>query len=177
MTVPKRERVIKIRATDEEFERLKVLSGGERLAEWIRSRCLGHVKGQDKRRAPVPKADPALLRQLAGIGNNLNQVARRVNSGEWGSLERVQVIGVLMTIERALAALVPSAPERARGNAMRDNSNNDSAVGYDYTLTRLPGDQGWSLRLLQDGHDVGGDVYLDHDEALSEGTVWLCRDA
>ena len=82
-----------------------------------------------------------------------------------------------MTIERALAALVPSAPERARGNAMRDNSNNDSAVGYDYTLTRLPGDQGWSLRLHQDGQDVGGDVYLDHDEALSEGTVWLCRDA
>ncbi|MGF9039073.1 MobC family plasmid mobilization relaxosome protein, partial [Klebsiella pneumoniae] len=25
----------------------------------------------------------ALLRQLAGMGNNLNQIARRVNSGEW----------------------------------------------------------------------------------------------
>ncbi|MFV3350087.1 MobC family plasmid mobilization relaxosome protein [Aeromonas veronii] len=168
--------MIKIRATDEEFERLKELSGGERLAEWMRGRCLGHVKGQDKRRVPVPKADPALLRQLAGIGNNLNQVARRINCGEWGALERVQVIGVLMTIERALVALAPSTPERAKGNAMRDNSNNDSAVEYDYTLTRLPGDQGWSLRLLQDGNDVGGDVYLDHDEALSEGTVWLCRD-
>jgi hypothetical protein len=55
------------------------------------------------------KADPALLRQIAGIGNNLNQVARRVNSGEWGAVERVQVIAVLMAMERALQALsVPS---------------------------------------------------------------------
>ncbi|MDP8856710.1 plasmid mobilization relaxosome protein MobC, partial [Serratia marcescens] len=41
-------------------------------------------------------------------GNNLNQVARRVNSGEWGAVERVQVIAVLMAMERALQAL--SAP-------------------------------------------------------------------
>ena len=55
---------------------------------------------------------------------------------------------------------------------------NDSGVAeYDYTLTRLPGDQGWSLRLLKDGVDVGGDVYQEHDEALSVGTVWLCRES
>jgi hypothetical protein len=109
MTPAKRERVIKIRVTDEEFARLKGLSGDERLAEWMRSQCLGHDKAAGRRRTPVPKADPALLRQIAGIGNNLNQVARRVNSGEWGAVERVQVIAVLMAMERALQALsVPS---------------------------------------------------------------------
>nr|WP_240464273.1 plasmid mobilization relaxosome protein MobC [Pediococcus acidilactici] len=48
---------------------------------------------------------------MAGIGNNLNQVARRVNSGEWGALERVQVIGVLMAMERALKALSGQSKE------------------------------------------------------------------
>lgn len=106
MPPTKRERVIKIRVTAEELARLKGLSGDERLAEWMRSQCLGNAAG--RRRTPIPKADPALLRQIAGIGNNLNQVARRVNSGEWGAVERVQVIAVLMAMERALQAL--SAP-------------------------------------------------------------------
>lgn len=111
MTAPKRERVIKIRATEAEFARLKVLSGEDRLAEWMREQCLGDGKAPGRRRTPAPKADPALLRQLAGIGNNLNQVARRVNSGEWGALERVQVIGVLMAMERALQALSGQSKE------------------------------------------------------------------
>ncbi|TNJ14472.1 MobC family plasmid mobilization relaxosome protein [Aeromonas hydrophila] len=105
MTVPKRERVIKIRDTDAEFAQLKALSGEGRLAEWMRGQCVGAGKAPGGRRPPVPKAGPALLRQLAGIGKNLNQVARRVNSGEWGALERVQVIGVLMAMERALQVL------------------------------------------------------------------------
>ena len=109
MTPAKRERVIKIRVTDEEFARLKGLRGDDRLAGGRRSRCVGHDKPAARRRTPVPKADPALLRQIAGIGNNLNQVARRVNSGEWGAVERVQVIAVLMAMERALQAIsVPS---------------------------------------------------------------------
>jgi predicted chitinase len=45
------------------------------------------------------------LRQLAGMGNNLNQIARRVNSGEWGPADRVQVIAALAGIERELAEL------------------------------------------------------------------------
>ncbi|TVT26472.1 plasmid mobilization relaxosome protein MobC, partial [Salinicoccus cyprini] len=41
MTPAKRERVIKIRVTAEELSRLQGLSGDERLAEWMRSQCLG----------------------------------------------------------------------------------------------------------------------------------------
>ena len=55
MTAPKRERVIKIRATEAEFARLKVLSGEERLAEWMREQCLGDGKAPGRRRTPVPK--------------------------------------------------------------------------------------------------------------------------
>ncbi|EFT1145670.1 MobC family plasmid mobilization relaxosome protein, partial [Escherichia coli] len=46
-----------------------------------------------------------LLRQLAAIGNNLNQTARKVNSGQWSSGDRVQVVVALMAIERELRSL------------------------------------------------------------------------
>ncbi|EEZ8070443.1 MobC family plasmid mobilization relaxosome protein, partial [Escherichia coli] len=48
---------------------------------------------------------PPLLRQLAAIGNNLNQTARKVNSGQWSSSDRVQVVAALMAIERELCSL------------------------------------------------------------------------
>ncbi|PAU70306.1 MobC family plasmid mobilization relaxosome protein, partial [Vreelandella alkaliphila] len=86
-----REKVIKVRVTDEEYVALKQRSAKPRLAEWMRETCLD-TNGQRKSRSqPRSSADPALLRQLAGIGNNLNQIARRVNSGQWGPLERVHV--------------------------------------------------------------------------------------
>lgn len=44
---------------------------------------------------------------MASIGNNLNQVARRVNTAEWGPSDRVAVIGAPSAgIERELAELV-----------------------------------------------------------------------
>ncbi|EFK2968252.1 plasmid mobilization relaxosome protein MobC, partial [Escherichia coli] len=41
----------------------------------------------------------------AAIGNNLNQTARKVNSGQWSSGDRVQVVAALMAIERELRSL------------------------------------------------------------------------
>ncbi|WP_419789799.1 plasmid mobilization relaxosome protein MobC, partial [Shewanella xiamenensis] len=42
----------------------------------MRERCLG---SSAKRAPPAPSVAPELLRQLAGMGNNLNQIARVVN--------------------------------------------------------------------------------------------------
>ena len=53
----------------------------------------------------LPTLAPPLLRQLAAIGNNLNQTARKVNSGQWSSGDRVQVVAALMAIERELRSL------------------------------------------------------------------------
>lgn len=101
----KRDKIIKVRCTAEEYETLKWQCPKARLAEWMREHCLNPdgdwvraTKGPD----PV---DPALLRQLAGIGNNLNQVARRVNTGEWGAVDRVAVIAALAAVERELNEL------------------------------------------------------------------------
>uniref|UniRef100_UPI002FBEA3EF MobC family plasmid mobilization relaxosome protein n=1 Tax=Escherichia coli TaxID=562 RepID=UPI002FBEA3EF len=43
--------------------------------------------------------------RLATIGNNLNQTARKVNSGQWCSGDRVQVVAALMAIEREFRSL------------------------------------------------------------------------
>ena len=53
----------------------------------------------------LPTLAPPLLRQLAAIGNNLNQTARKVNSGQWSSGDRVQVVAALMAIGDELRRL------------------------------------------------------------------------
>ncbi|MBE0401918.1 MobC family plasmid mobilization relaxosome protein [Halomonas sp. FME1] len=102
---PKREKIIKVRVSAEEHETLKWRCPKAQLAEWMREQCLnpdGDWVRQSKGPDPV---DPALLRQLAGIGNNINQIARRVNSGEWGAVDRVAVIAALSAVERELSEL------------------------------------------------------------------------
>jgi hypothetical protein len=102
----KREKIIKIRVSPEELATLHMHCTRGELAAWMRDTCLnpGQTDLVEDLKGPS-KVDPELLRQLAGIGNNLNQIARRVNTAEWGAADRVQVIAALAGIERELAAL------------------------------------------------------------------------
>lgn len=100
--VKKRERVIKIRCTDAEYDTLVERSTKLRLAEWMRETCLG---APVKRAAPLPTVSPELQRQLVGIGNNLNQIARAVNRSQWSSIDKSRVITELVNIERHLAEI------------------------------------------------------------------------
>ena len=98
----RRERVIKIRCTDAEYDALVERSTKLRLAEWIRETCLGVPA---KRAAPLPTVSPELQRQLTGVGNNLNQIARAVNQGKWSSIDKSRVITELVSIERHLTEI------------------------------------------------------------------------
>ena len=71
------------------------------LATWIRETCLSEKR---TRQSQVVEVNPDLLRQLAGIGNNLNQIARIVNQKAKTDtpLDRVAVITALAGIEREL---------------------------------------------------------------------------
>lgn len=102
----KREKIIKIRVSDEEFATLKMHCNRPELAGWMREMCMnpGQSDLVEDLKGPV-KVDPELLRQLASIGNNLNQIGRKVNTEEWGPSDRVAIIAAMTSIERELAAL------------------------------------------------------------------------
>ncbi len=62
-----------------------------------------------RRRRPMPKADPALLRELGRIGGNLNQIARWLNianaTGSHTDIDALVVATKLVAIERAMTTL------------------------------------------------------------------------
>ena len=72
------------------------------------------LNGAKARRRRRSVADPALVRELARVGNNLNQLARWANRDK-GGVEALAVLARLVEIERELVAL-RGAAERA-GNA------------------------------------------------------------
>ncbi|HCZ8836337.1 plasmid mobilization relaxosome protein MobC [Vibrio parahaemolyticus] len=80
-----REHEVKIRVTEDEWGVLNQKSGSVPLAAWLRNLALqthvhkaksAELKEQQKSFKPV---DPALLRQIAAVGNNLNQISRKVH--------------------------------------------------------------------------------------------------
>jgi len=94
-----RDKSIKVRITAAELEQLNALKDQSRLAAWMRSVCLSQHRRQTKDPITV---DPLLLRQLAGIGNNINQISRLMNGGKWSAGDAVNVISVLRSIETEL---------------------------------------------------------------------------
>lgn len=101
----KRTKEIKIRLTNDEHEKLLKNCTKASLAAWIREVCLGE---KQPKRNQVREVDPQLLRQLAGIGNNLNQIARLLNQHNQNPssvLNNVDVISALASIERELQRL------------------------------------------------------------------------
>ena len=107
MTKVIREKIIKIRVSAEEHETLKHICPKIQLAEWMRETCLNPtvdlVNGLKSQSGTI--ADPDLIRGLAGIGNNMNQIARKVNDGTFDNLSTVQIIAALKAIESELAAV------------------------------------------------------------------------
>lgn len=98
----KRNKVIKIRVTDSEYEDLLARSHKRQLATWMRENCL---EAKIPKANKVPMVDARLLRQVVGIGNNLNQIARAIHSQEWKPVDRVQVISALSSLQREISIL------------------------------------------------------------------------
>ena len=93
---------LKLRATDEERGRWQGIAEnkGVTLSELMRSSLDG--LRLRKRRGPPPVASE-LLRELARIGNNLNQLAHAANRRE--PLETAALLIRLIEIDRELAAI------------------------------------------------------------------------
>jgi len=93
---PKRTKSIKIRLFESELSELNLLKIGNELASWMRDTCLNK---KSKRRNPPIDVDPLLLRQLAAIGNNVNQLARLANSKGMAAIDSVEIVSVLHDIK------------------------------------------------------------------------------
>ena len=102
----KRTKEIKIRLTETEHQRLLDRCDRTHLAEWLRQLGLGEHTSRKRR---VPDVAPELLRQVSGIGNNLNQIARHLNQGS-PLTEEVQLT-LLQILEQA-GELVKEAKSR-----------------------------------------------------------------
>lgn len=104
-TSDRRRRVIKVRVTGVEYLQLRASAHnvGLPLAVFMRRIGLGH-------RLPVRRsgANAALLRELNAIGNNVNQLARRANSGNYPGKDELDV-----TLSALIKALneVPSTED------------------------------------------------------------------
>lgn len=100
---------IHIRVTEAERSAWQALAQAHKqtVADLIRSRignCQPVGRSPRRRQRLTRQADPALLRELARIGNNLNQVARWANTYKSAS-ESVAVCTHLLAIERTLRQL------------------------------------------------------------------------
>lgn len=101
----KRTKSIKIRVTDAEFEQLNANKGRAELARWLRE--LGLESGAGRREIVHHQLPPEVVRNLAGIGANLNQIARilntKVKAGAGSeSLTNLDLMTQLVATERAL---------------------------------------------------------------------------
>lgn len=107
----KRTKEIKIRLTDSEHRKLLEMAQNERLAVFMREYCLSSDNEHfamiaKKNRTKINRLTvaPALLRQLAGIGNNLNQISRHLNSAQKSgqSIDLARLALIMQGIERDL---------------------------------------------------------------------------
>lgn len=98
----KREKKISIRVSDTEKLDLLARCEGSELAAWMRETCLAATP---KRQPKYPEIEPQLLKQLSGIGNNLNQIARGLNSKHFKPVDSVKVISALQSMAENIALI------------------------------------------------------------------------
>lgn len=116
----RRDHELKIRLSEDEYKRLCATAASctMRMADVVRL-CLFAI-GVPARTsdAPVPaaradvrRADPDLMRAVARIGSNVNQIARAANRQAVGGerLDLITLLATLIQIEQHLAALSRAA--------------------------------------------------------------------
>lgn len=76
MTKEKRDKVIKIRVTNSEFELLEKKKEHISMSDFMRNAALNKEMPAQKE---IKLADPNLIKNIASVGNLLNQIARVAN--------------------------------------------------------------------------------------------------
>jgi hypothetical protein len=110
----KRDKWVHIKVSESERDSWSRLaeSSGTTLSDLIRQQLgaaeMVHREPVKMRR--VKRVDPALIRELAKIGNNLNQISRWANTFK-SDAEAMAVLRALLSVERLLAD-IPTQPRK-----------------------------------------------------------------
>lgn len=131
----KRKTRLNLRLDDKEFELLKAKAEGFGLplAKFVRVSLLG-LPEPAKRIHDLPVVDPTLLRQLVGIGNNVNQLTRYahiVSNDAKQTLNVLELAFALQSVADELKLLREQYSLNVVENA--DNIISDSTVINDQT--------------------------------------------
>lgn len=114
----KRDKQIKFRATESEYEKIKSIAQdrGLTLTKYLVDVALQNELPKPPEKVIVtkevlkevyitaPKSDPNLVYEVSKIGTNLNQIARRVNQN--GFDNTLELLTELRAIEQALEAVL-----------------------------------------------------------------------
>jgi hypothetical protein len=108
---PVRATLIQVRVTKEEKEQIQTNANGN-VSDWLRTFGLNPKFPHQKPKYRELKQDPALVAEIAKIGNNINQLARMVNSeAKKGSrLDLVSVQARLAESNDLLSKLIKQKP-------------------------------------------------------------------
>lgn len=93
-----RNRMIRIRVTDEEYEAIKKNAPDGNMSEWLRDLALDSPTRKKRKTKPV---NPELLYELNKIGVNLNQIAKAINSKP-DLLDQIDLHLILISIDTSL---------------------------------------------------------------------------
>jgi len=109
--------VIRVRCTEEERAewQAKANAEGVTMSDLLR-RGADMPTGKPKRRPVVKRvveADPALIRQLAAIGNNVNQLTKQVNAYGFAPGDAARLLAYLSAVRVELEALREQAEAAA----------------------------------------------------------------
>jgi hypothetical protein len=114
----KKSKLVHVKVTDAERKawQLQAMLAGMTLADFIRQAIGAKLSGIAPRNKRVSRrADPLLLAALGRVGNNLNQLARWVNTHK-SAIEVVLVLSALVAVEKILLSYCP-APGRGEPQA------------------------------------------------------------
>ena len=84
----RRDHVIKLSLSDDELAQVQAKARGEPLARYCRNQILNRPSPPSP--PPVPPIHHDKWVELGRLGGNLNQIARHLNSGEYGQVETIQ---------------------------------------------------------------------------------------
>jgi hypothetical protein len=108
---------VKVSVSEKESWQSLAEADGLTLSDLIRQHMgaakLVHREPLQKRR--VKRVDPALIRELAKIGNNLNQISRWANTFK-SDAEAMAVLRALLSVERQLSD-IPTQPRSREENS------------------------------------------------------------